>query len=81
MKKTILNIAALLVIGFGGYTLTTPAPALACPECRTCTGGCTGCFGDDCGGSEDFCGLLQSQSTGEFIECNKGEAEANPDIG
>ena len=70
MRKTILNIAALHVIGMGGYTLSTPNVAYACPDCRTCTGGCTGCFGENCDADDDKCGTLQT-SSGNFIECFK----------
>lgn len=72
MKKTILNFVALLVIGFGGYNLSTPNIAYACPDCRTCTGGCTGCFGDDCDGSGNDCGTLED-SNGNFIQCGTGD--------
>jgi len=45
-----------------------------CPECPTCTGGCTGCFGPQCGTVDGlYCGMLRSQSTGEYTSCWKSE--------
>jgi len=43
-----------------------------CPECPTCTGGCAGCFGIECAGSNgEYCGMLRSQSTGEYTRCER----------
>jgi hypothetical protein len=45
-----------------------------CPDCRTCTGGCTGCFGIQCGSDTGlYCGMLRSQTTGEYTSCWKPE--------
>jgi len=45
-----------------------------CPECPTCTGGCTGCFGPQCGSDTGlYCGMLRSQTTGEYTSCWKPE--------
>jgi len=79
MRKTILNIAALLVIGLGGYSLSTPTVAYACPDCRTCTGGCLGCFGEDCVGDGIECGKIENVNTGELITCREGDGEDLPE--
>lgn len=74
MRRQLVNMISVLVIVFGGLTLATPQPALACPECPTCTGGCTGCFGAHCGGdTSPDCGMIYSSSSG-YITCYKGSS-------
>ena len=79
MKRFIINIAALIIIAIGGYSLSTPDVAYACPDCRTCTGGCTGCFSADCDGTGKECGKIQNASTGEIITCKKNSGGPSPE--
>jgi hypothetical protein len=69
MRNMIINMSLMLVIGFGGVYLASPTSAIAsCPDCRTCTGGCTGCFSESCDGSGSDCGKLED-SSGNTIDC------------
>lgn len=79
MKRLILNIAAVVVIALGGYTLTTPDYVYACPDCPTCTGGCSGCLGDDCdGSSSESCGIIEDSSGNQIICRRDGDGKPSP---
>lgn len=81
MKRLILNIVALLVIVLGGYTLTVPDYVYACSDCPTCTGGCSGCLGDDCeGSSSESCGIIEDSSGNQTICYREGHGSPTPII-
>lgn len=69
MKKLIINLSLMFFIAIGGVFAFSPQPIIAQ---TTCTGGCTGCLGSECGetsGTE--CGKIQKVGEEEIITCYK----------
>lgn len=69
MKTLILNLLLCFTIITGGLYLLQPTPTMAQ---TTCTGGCTGCLGEECDKSSGtYCGSIERQSDGKIFRCYK----------